>query len=452
MKQISKFKIFMLSLTDFSDAIFTGIIASYLMYYFLPSEDSGILVLLPRAALSFSAVKAVGFVFDLFIDIFISKFIDSRKSGKFGRRIPIMKSSLVALVLSTALIFFVPFNKPSIWNVLWLGFFLIVYYLSFSLYYVSYYALEQEIVPAGSKRIYTYLVSAIIYFLGTIVVILLPEFKSILVDLNFSVMTSWRIVILALSLLAGFTAWLPMAVIKERDYFVSEDYHRSIMQTIKEIFSIEQFRWAFIGFFALNILTFAIDSLDLYYITILFSLPEEAFSMSQSIYYVISTATIFFAVYMAKRTNVKKQLCIAAVCCCLAFVNILLTPITLNFVSGTVLLIIYYGCLVYPYATYAVFPYVIFADIAEYDRKVNHKYRSGYHSAFQNFSFKFSQTFAFIILPFIIRIGASAGANVSKVGLYYSGFICLFFSVLTLFAFNKYQEPNTNSVQSETSC
>ena len=452
MKEISKVKIFILSLIDFSDAIFTGIIASYLMYYFLPSEDSGIITLLPRAALSFSVVKAVGFVFDLFIDIFISKFLDSRKSGKTGRRIPIMKSSLIALVLSTSLIFFVPFKEPTVWNALWLGFFLLVYYMSFSLYYVSYYALEQEVVPAGKKRTYTYLVSAITYFFGTIMVILLPEFKSMLVALNFSVMLSWKIVVLALSLLAGLTAWLPMTVVSERDYFVSDDYHLSIKQTIKEIFSIEQFKWAFIGFFALNILTFAVDSLDLYYITILFSLPEEAFSISQSIYYIIATTTIFFAVYIANRTSVKKQLCIAAVLCCLAFINILLAPILLNFISGTTLLIIYYACLVYPYATYSVFPYVIFADIAEYDRRVNHKHRSGFHCAFQNFSFKFSQTFAFVVLPFTIRIGAASGSNVSRVGLYCSGFICLIFSVLTLFAFIKYQEPDINSNQSETFC
>ncbi|MEM1483415.1 MFS transporter [Oscillospiraceae bacterium PP1C4] len=449
MKEISKPKIFILSLTDFSDAIFTGIIASYLMYYFLPSNDSGIIALLPRAAVSFGAVKAVGFVFDFFIDILLSRYLDSRISGKTGRRIPIMKGSLVALIASTALIFFVPFQQANIWNVLWLGFFLIVYYTSFSLYYVSYYALEQEVVPAGRKRTYTYLISAITYFLGTIMVILLPAFKNILMGINVSVMTSWKIAVLSLSLLAGLFAWLPMIVVKEKDYYVCDEYHLSIRQTVKEIFSIKQFRWAFIGFFALNILTFAIDSLDLYYITVVFSLPEEAFSMSQTIYYLIAISTSFFAIYMGNRTSVKKQLCIAAALCCLAFINILLAPILLNFISGTVLLIIYYGCLVYPYAVYAVFPYVIFADIAEYDRKVNHKHRSAFHCAFQNFSFKFSQAFAFIVLPFVIRIGAAPGANVSKTGLYCSGFICLIFSVLTLYAFNNYQEPDITTMGPE---
>ncbi|MDD3413478.1 MAG: MFS transporter [Lachnospiraceae bacterium] len=451
MKEISKFKIFILSLTDFSDAVFTGIIASYLMYYFLPSDDSGIITLLPRAALSFATVKAIGLVFDFFIDIFISRVLDSRKSGKIGRRAPIMRNSLIALVASTALIFFVPFQESNIWNVFWLGFFLIIYYISFSLFYVSYYALEQEIVPAGQKRTYTYMVSAITYFFGTIVVILIPELKSILVDLNFSVMNSWKIVVLAISLLAGFMAWMPMMIVKEKDYYIAEEYHLSIRQTIKEIFSIEQFRGMFIGFFAINILTFAIDSLDLYYITMVFRLPEEAFSTAQSIYYIIATITIFLAVYVAKRTGIKKQLCIASIFCCLAFSYILLAPFLLRFISGTAMMIIYYGCLIYPYAAFSVFPYVIFADIAEYDRKVNHKHRSGFHSAFQNFSFKFSQGFAFILLPFVIKIGAPHGSNVSRVGLYCSGFICLIVSIFMLYVFSRYQEIDINNNQSELS-
>ncbi len=446
MKEISKLKIFILSLVDFSDAIFTGIIASYLMYYFLPSDDSGIITLLPKAALSFAAVKAVGLVFDFFIDIFISKGLDSRKSGKVGRRIPIMRISLIALIASTSLVFFVPFREASLGNVFWLGAFLIIYYISFSLYFVSYYALEQEVVPAGKKRTYTYMVSAITYFFGTIVVILAPELKNILVSQNFSVMDAWKIVVLAMSLLAGLIAWLPMTVVKENDYYISEDYHLSIRQTVKEIFSIKQFRAMFIGFFAINILTFAIDSLDLYFITVLFRLPEEAFSISQSIYYIIATLTIFLAVYVADRTSIKQQLCIASGFCCLAFAEIMLAPILLKLIGGTALLIIYYGCLIYPYAAFSVFPYVIFADIAEYDRKINHKHRAGFHCAFQNFSFKFSQNFAFILLPFVIKIGAPKGSNVSSVGLYCAGFICFAFSILMLYLFSKYQEPDINSI------
>ncbi len=440
MKEISKFKIVILSLTDFSDAIFTGIIASYLMYYFLPSDSSGIITLLPQATLSFAVVKAIGTFFDFFVDIIISKFLDRRKSGKFGRRVPIMKTSLIALILSTSLVFFVPFQEVNIWNALWLGFFLIVYYTSFSLYYVSYYALEQELVPAGKKRNYTYMVSAITYFFGTIIVILIPGIKDLLVDLGFSVMNSWKITIFGASILAGFFAWLPIKVVKEKDYYISKEYTLSIKQTIIELFSIKEFRAMFIGFFSINILTFVIDSLDLYYITIIFSLPEEVFSMTQSIYYLIATMTIFFAVFMANRTSMKKQLCIASASCCLAFINILLAPILLKFISGTVLMIIYYGCLIYPYAAFSVFPYVVFADIAEYDRKKNNKHRSGFHCALQNFSFKFSQSFAFIVIPFVIKIGASPGSNVSKIGLYGSAIVCLFFSIITLSIFVKYQE------------
>ena len=86
-----------------SYAIIDQIFAQWVLYYYLPPNNSGLQPILAPILISLALVIA-RFV-DMSIDPFIGHFSD-RFNSKWGRRIPFMAFGGIPLVLVTALFFF----------------------------------------------------------------------------------------------------------------------------------------------------------------------------------------------------------------------------------------------------------------------------------------------------------------------------------------------------------
>lgn len=92
-------------------------------------------------------------VFDGIVDIPLSNFTDNLRT-KWGRRRPAILIGLIPLIISYVL-FTVPLNfEASISNTIWFGALLAVYYSSYTLTMVTYYATFAEIVETEHERVF----------------------------------------------------------------------------------------------------------------------------------------------------------------------------------------------------------------------------------------------------------------------------------------------------------
>ena len=108
MKKITNAKIFALCLGDMSRGLIGGIITSYLLTFFIPTNSN---TTLPRfflnAALTMAIIRGIGTVIDAITDPWVASLSDNCRSP-LGRRVVFMRWAAVPYGLFCLLVFFPP--------------------------------------------------------------------------------------------------------------------------------------------------------------------------------------------------------------------------------------------------------------------------------------------------------------------------------------------------------
>ena len=136
--------------------IITVLQGMFIVYFFNAPEKDGIPLipyLIPQGSIFFGItlmglILALGSVFDAILDPIIANFSD-RHEHKLGKRIPLLRASVVPFVLTFTLIFFPPVNSVSTWNVVWLAGILLLSKVFYTMYMIPLYSL---LVDVGSHR------------------------------------------------------------------------------------------------------------------------------------------------------------------------------------------------------------------------------------------------------------------------------------------------------------
>ena len=141
-----------------------------ILYFFQPTLKSGLPNILPdNKILGFITVMAlitgISKVVDAISDPLVASMSDKCDS-KYGRRMPFMRLSAIPYALSVVLIFYVPFSYGSILNALWVGFFLITYYIAYTFFFIPRNALIPEIIRDAKTRVNYYGISTA-FFMGS---------------------------------------------------------------------------------------------------------------------------------------------------------------------------------------------------------------------------------------------------------------------------------------------
>ena len=169
-KVLPKRKMYRYCLADIAKGLFTGMISNYLLYFFQPTEKSGLPNLLPdNRLLGFitimALITAIGKVVDAVTDPVVASLSD-KCTHKAGRRMPFLRYAALPYALSVLLIFYAPFKAGSVANAVWVGFFLIVYYTAYTFYFIPRNALVPEIIPDTKVRVGYYGISTA-FFMGS---------------------------------------------------------------------------------------------------------------------------------------------------------------------------------------------------------------------------------------------------------------------------------------------
>lgn len=445
-REISTGEIFRLCCGDAGRAFIYGIVASFLLIFYVPAENVDAVRFIPKAAMTLGIIKGIGIIWDAVTDPLVASLSDKSLS-KNGRRIPFMKAGFIPYAICSVMIFFPPVNRPSIVNSVYIAVLLFLFYTFSTLYFVPYSALQVEVVSDPQRRVFFYTINSLLYVIASALAYTVYMIKAVLTDRGFSYAASYRIPFVVFGIIGMILVAVPALSIKENELVsASEPCHVPILRSIKETFRYRNFVIMVLAYLVMWIgLTFFNSTLA-YYITVLLGMSESVATVVLAISIVIGVISYPLINKLVKRTG-KKPLLIAA---CVAYVvqfsaiycykaiTAVISPMTFCILLGVFTAV--------PISVTNILPSSCFGDIAQYDFIKTGEKRTGMFLASKSFVMKLSDAVVVILVSKVISSGSADGSSATQHGVQLTALVAAATSVAAIILYALYNDREMLSV------
>ena len=427
MKQLTTGKILALCMGDFARGLINGIITTYLLTFFIPTNAN---TTLPQFFLNAAAIMAVirgiGTVVDAITDPWVANLSDNCKH-KLGRRIPFMRWSAIPYGMCCLLIFFPPVNGTSYVNAVWVGVLLVAYYLFSTLYNIPFSALQAEIVADPKRRVFLYTMNSLLYVFSNALVFCSSIFKGLLMNAGISEIWALRIPFVVCCIGGAIAALTPAFVIREQDYITPKTYSQPIGEAVKAIFSYRNFSVITIGYLVMWVAFTFFNTAQVYYITNLLALPDVWVTIVTVISIGVGVCTYPLVNLLARKVGKKPLLlgaCITYVC---LYGAIYSYKTVMALIGGPVFALVIGFVIAMPIAITNIIPASMFADLAQYDTIKTGQNRAGMFLAARNFANKLCQSIVVIACALLLGKGASGNGAATSEGIQATALVAMLF-------------------------
>lgn len=457
-KKLPKNKMIRYCLSDIAKGLFNGMIGNYLLYFFQPTKESGILALLPQnKLLGFITVMAlltgVGKVIDAVTDPWVANLSD-RCTSENGRRMPFLKAAAVPYAVSVVMIFMAPFKAGSVANAVWVGFFLIAYYVAYTFFFIPRNALIPEVIPDVKDRVGYYAISTAFFMGSSSFMYAATLFVDMFKKLGFEAIWSWRIVFIIFGAIGLICVILGSTAFKETDYVTSNiKPKQSLITSAKTIFRNKTFLTFFAGDLFSYISMAFFQTAMLYYITMLLKVPESKAFLVMLVAIAVALCLFPMITSLSKKHGKKTMLVIASVIFTVVFAFIFFGDKIASLVVGYELYLgLFMGVIVaFPFAAINILPQSAMSDIIQKDSIENGVNREGFFSATKTFIEKIAYSLAMVVVSSVLAIGAPQGETVGMLGVKLTGVFAGIFSLVSLIFFILYNEKDVTEFIAEHS-
>ncbi len=427
MKKLTNSKIVALCMGDFSRGMINGIITTYLLTFFIPTNAN---TTLPRFFLSASLVMAVirgiGTIVDAVTDPWVANLTDNCRH-KLGRRIPFMRWSAVPYGLCCLMIFFPPVRGTSYVNAVWVGVLLILYYLFSTLYNIPYSALQAEIVAEPKRRVFLYTINSLMYVISNALVFCTSMTKGLLMGAGISEIWALRIPFIVCCTAGIITALVPAFAIREQDYIVQKPYSQPLGEALKAIFSYKNFTIITVGYLVMWVAFTFFNTAQVYYITNLLALGDLWVTVVTVISIGVGVCTYPLVNILARRVGKKPLLLGACITYVLLYGAIYNYSWVIRLIGSPAFAILIGLIIAMPIAITNIIPASMFADLAQYDTIKTGKNRAGMFLAARNFANKLCQSIVVIACALLLGKGADGTGAATAEGIQATALVaCLF--------------------------
>jgi len=427
MKKLTNGKIVALCMGDFSRGMINGIITTYLLTFFIPTNAN---TTLPQffltASLVMAVIRGIGTVVDAITDPWVANLTDNCKH-KLGRRIPFMRIAAIPYGACCLLIFFPPVNGTSYLNAVWVGVLLILYYLFSTLYNIPYSALQAEIVAEPKRRVFLYTINSLLYVISNALVFCTSMTKGMLMGAGISEIWALRIPFIVCCTGGIITALVPAYAIKEADYIQQKPYSQPLGEALKAIFSYKNFTIITIGYLVMWVAFTFFNTAQVYYITNLLALPDIWVTIVTVISIGVGVCTYPLVNILARKVGKKPMLlgaCITYVCLYGAIYNY---EAVIGLIGAQAFALVIGFVIAMPIAITNIIPASMFADLAQYDTIKTGKNRAGMFLAARNFANKLCQSIVVIACALLLGKGADGTGAATAEGVQATALVaCLF--------------------------
>ncbi|MBQ1967205.1 MAG: MFS transporter [Clostridia bacterium] len=446
-KVLPKRKMYRYCLADIAKGLFTGMISNYLLYFFQPTTKSGLPSLIPdNKLLGFitimALVTAIGKVVDAITDPLVASWSD-KCTHKAGRRMPFLRYSALPYALSVLLIFYAPFGEGSIGNAIWVGVFIIVYYTSYTLFFIPRNALIPEIIPDTKVRVGYYGISTAFFMGSSSFMYAATLFVDLLKKAGLTPLWAWRSVFTFFAAIGIVCLLLSATAFNEKDYVEENTKPKeSIFKSFALVFKNKEFVVFTAGDLFSGVSMAFFQTAMLYYITMLLGVPE-----SQSFLVMLTAIAVALCLFpliikISRKFNKKTPLVLASIVFTIVFGIIYFGDKLAALAPGNELYVgLAVGVIVaFPFAAINILPQSIISDIIQRDSIENGVNREGIFSAVKTFIEKVASAVAMMGVSSILAIGAASGESVSLLGVKLTGVFAGVFSLLSLVFFMFYND------------
>lgn len=452
MKKADASLIVRLCLPQFAVGLFTTMLNNYLIYFYQPPLGSGIHNLIPqgRIVLGFltaiGTIKAIGHIIDAVTDPLIAAGSDKSKHPE-GRRIPMMKKAAIPFGLCALLIFVVPLNYVSGWNVAWIAAFMWGYYFFFTLYMIPHNALIPELVQDGPMRVNAYTISSFFFVTGSALGYVTPLIVSGFKGAGMVTLSAWRLTFGIYTAIGIILLLIPAFTIREKDYVHSAIPNVTLRESLKHAFSNKYFRIVTLGQLLEGTGMAFFQACIMYYVTSLMGLAETYSVLILA----ISIAGSLLMYPLVNRFAKKRGKKLPIILGCMVFSAAEIVICFSDMLPGNrlVLACVFALFVSFPFAVLNVLPGAMMADIIQYDTVTTGVNQEGIFGAARSFIVKIGNSLAIMIVPSLIVTGAAAGENVGVLGLKLTAVAGSIFSLLAIFVLLRYKEQEVLKVIAE---
>lgn len=444
---LPKRKMYRYCLADIAKGLFTGMISNYLLYFFQPTAKSGLPVLLPENKLLgfitiMALITALGKIVDAVTDPIVASLSDKCKH-KAGRRMPFLRYAAIPYALSVLLIFYAPFSQGSALNAVWVGFFLITYYISYTFFFIPRNALVPEIIPDAKVRVGYYGMSTVFFMGSSSFMYAATLFVDMLKNAGLSPLWAWRTVFTVFAAIGITCLLLSAYAFEEKDYVQKNTKPKeSMLKSFGIVLRNKNFVIFSLGDLFSGISMAFFQTAMLYYITMLLNVPE-----SQSFLVMLAAIAVAICLFpliikLSRKYNKKMPLIIASIVFTAVFGLIYFGDKIAALAPGNELFIgLGMGVIVsFPFAAINILPQSVVSDIIQCDSLVSGVNREGIFSAVKTFIEKIASAVAMMGVSSILAIGAAANESVGLQGVKLTGVFAGIFSLLSLIVFIFYND------------
>lgn len=443
MKEVSKKTIIVFCLPQFAVGLFTTMLNNYLIYFYQPTEASGLPVLITQGYVLagiltvIGLIKAVGHIIDAVSDPVVAG-ISDKSRNKNGRRIPFMKWFAVPFALSALLIFWSPSTNP-VFNNIWLAVFIWAYYIFYTLYMIPHSALLPEMVRDEGKLVDTYTWNSLFFVVGSMLGYATTAIVAVMKKAGLEPVMAWRMTFLCFTIIGVILLLLPAFAIKEKEYVSSVRPTAPLMQSLKHAFSNKHFRIVTFGqLFEGTGMSF-FQACIMYYITELMGIPEEKAIIIMATSIIGSLVMYPFINKWSKKSGKRIPMIVGCVVFAIAEFVICLVDV-LPKDNAMVTAIIFALFVSLPFAVLNILPGSMMADVIRYDTVKTGINQEGTFAAAKSFVTKLGTSIATMIVPSLIVVGAATGESVTKKGLLLTAIVGGVFTLVGVVIYAVYNE------------
>lgn len=443
MKEVSKKTIIVFCLPQIAVGLFTTMLNNYLIYFYQPTEASGLPVLITQGYVFagiltvIGLIKAVGHIIDAVSDPVVAG-ISDKSRNKNGRRIPFMKWFAVPFALSALLIFWSPSTNP-VFNNIWLAVFIWAYYIFYTLYMIPHSALLPEMVRDEGKLVDTYTWNSLFFVVGSMLGYATTAIVAVMKKAGLEPIMAWRMTFLCFTVIGVILLLLPAFAIKEKEYVSSVRPTAPLMQSLKHAFSNKHFRIVTFGqLFEGTGMSF-FQACIMYYITELMGIPEEKAIIIMATSIIGSLVMYPFINKWSKKSGKRIPMIVGCVVFAIAEFVICLVDV-LPKDNAMVTAIIFALFVSLPFAVLNILPGSMMADVIRYDTVKTGINQEGTFAAAKSFVTKLGTSIATMIVPSLIVVGAATGESVTKKGLLLTAIVGGVFTLVGVVIYAVYNE------------
>ena len=440
MKKLTTGKIVALCMGDFARGIINGIVTTYLLTFFIPTNAN---TTLPRfflnAALIMAVIRGIGTVVDAITDPWVANLTD-KCTHKLGRRIPFMRWSAVPYGLCCLLIFFPPINGTSFINAVWVGVLLILYYLFSTLYNIPHSALQAEIVAEPSKRVMLYTINSLLYVISNALVFCTSMTKGFLMGAGFPEIWALRIPFILCCSAGIVAALIPTFAIREKDFISPKTYSQPIGEALKAIFQYKNFTIITIGYLVMWVAFTFFNTAQVYYITNLLALSDLWVTIVTVISIGVGVCTYPLVNILARKVGKKPLLLGACITYVLLYGAIYSYRFVISLIGGPAFAILIGFVIAMPIAITNIIPASMFADLAQYDSIKTGENRAGMFLAARNFANKLCQSIVVVVCALLLGKGVDGTGSATSEGVQATALVAMIFVGCALFIYFFYND------------